>query len=309
MKYYFKNTTHVIFFKIILICMVLILPSCGYKNWVQIKDRQCKIFDPHPMKGQSFEWNGKCESGRAHGYGVLSVFENGKLSMTCEGNAASGYLHGFIIFSLYKNETLWCQYEERWYKGKPYNRIRNVTLEKYLSKASSAREYLFFLKKYQKEIENTDIWIDDYHQILLQKTVFACKDMEVHASKIQSPSKSNQHPSNESNLDKNLIPVNTGKAFKNELLFKIYDYNTNHYVYYTVYNHRVASLKELTGDKYIPGGKQFYINDTSFVCENDNVPEELPSKFAPIHLSKNGRPVYLEKESIKEGYWYPVKNL
>jgi hypothetical protein len=234
---------------IVIISAFVVLLSCSSKNWIEINNGICKIYDPDPVPGQVITWDGKCKKKYAQGYGILSVYEDNKLTFRCEGNANHGYLSGFVIFSIYKEEKIQLQYEDTWYKGRLIKRERNVTLDKFLAEADDVRQYLFLLKKYKKQ--NPNAWIDAFHKALLEKTVFACKDMEVNTHIIKNNSLSQPGAPNGKSM------IETGKVYENELLLKIYSVKMAGYVYYTVYNHRVGSLKELSSDLYHPRGKQF----------------------------------------------------
>ncbi len=276
-----------LFFLIVILgSMLPVLSSCSGKHWIVVKEDGCTIYDPDPIEGQVLVWSGECKRGHAQGYGVLSVYEKNQRFLTCEGNARRGQLHGFIVFTVYKNDQVQFQYEDTWVKGRLVKRLRNVTMEKSLSSAETAREYLFLLKKYEKEYP--DAWMDDFHQALLEKVVFACKALEVNRP-----------------VEKR---VEAGKIYKDELLFKVYNHDISGFTYYTVYNHRIASLKELVNDIYIPGGDQFYTNDASVLCGKDNFPTELPDRYAPIILSENGEMVFfMDKDSTQRPFWYPKR--
>ena len=307
MRHYSNNRSFIydsegsrLFFLLMLCLLSAHLHSCGPKNWIKAKDNGCGVYDPEPVKGQELSWDGACVDGYADGYGVLSVFEKGNLAFTCEGNSNRGRFQGIIIFSVYKDKDRWCQYEEQWKNGKPLKRTRNITLETVLSGVPEAREYLYLLKKFKKE--HPDVWIDDFHEILLKKTGFACQDIE------ESSSDSHKKTSENFAITADKGIVKKGKVFNGELLFKVYNHHLSSHVFYTVFHHRSASLKELVSDAYIPGGDQFFTMKGDAICQTDALPLALPNQYAPQSLSQMEKLVFLEMDSFKGKYWYPVKN-
>ncbi len=289
-----KATIHGLFLFLFVINAPFAFLSCSHKNWVVVNNNNCKIYDPEPVAGQLLKWNGSCRKGHAQGYGVLSVYEKGILSLKCEGNAIRGYLQGFIIFSTYKNGKPLCKYEETWIKGKPVKRNRNLTLDNFLSTANGARKYLYLLKTYQQN--NPKAWMTDFHKILLQKTAFVCKDINLKKT-IGGQS------------EKKGIGLNTHKTFKNELLFKVFNYLSDEYTYFTIFNHRIASLKELVNEQYRPGGEQCYTNDVSVLCSDNYLPTNLPVKNSPIQMPQENGSNAMAGEKIpdKRLYWYPIR--
>lgn len=279
-----------------LILTVFAVVSCSNKNWIISEDNACKLFDPHPVEGQLIKWQGPCMDSYANGYGVLSVYENGQLSMECEGYAQRGYIDGFVLFSIYKDNTLQYKYEETWYKGIPAKRTKNITLETLLSTAKDARQYLHLLKQYKTNYP--EAWIDGYHQILLEKTTFTCQRIDI------STAPSNGNPLSTSAYFARQ-PMKIETIPKGELLFKVFDpqplsADAPPYICYTLFFHRVASLKELAGDRFIPGGNQIIITNLSKVCSENGIPEKLPD--IPIAPDSGN----VDKGNNK-GYWYPQK--
>ena len=68
---------------IVIISAFVVLLSCSSKNWIEINNGICKIYDPDPVPGQVITWDGKCKKKYAHGYGILSVYEDNKLTFRC----------------------------------------------------------------------------------------------------------------------------------------------------------------------------------------------------------------------------------
>ncbi len=272
-----------ILFTVFVLCISLVLLSCSMKHWIKATNVECRVYDPEPADGQTMTWEGPCVDGYASGYGTLSVYENGKLFVKCKGHFSRGRIHDFIQFSVYKNDKFISTYEEEWYKGRPVKRIRNLTLEKLLEKTGNAREYLYILKKFVND--NPDAWLDNFHKVLSGRTMFACRDMTV----------------------KNKNGLSVGKIFKDELLLETHNDKETGLSYYTVYNHRVASLKSLISDRYYPGGKQFCTDQDFSGCEDNTVPEKLPDSYAPVNEHSKSGLTFLKTANFGKEYWYPVK--
>jgi hypothetical protein len=66
-------------------------------GWVQVRDRDCYVWDPVPVAGESVTWTGECEGGFATGIGKVHWFTaTGATSNQLEGNAIAGKLDGEV---------------------------------------------------------------------------------------------------------------------------------------------------------------------------------------------------------------------
>ena len=66
-------------------------------GWVQVKDRDCYVWDPLPVAGESVTWTGECEGGFATGIGKVHWFTaTGATSTELEGKETAGKLEGEV---------------------------------------------------------------------------------------------------------------------------------------------------------------------------------------------------------------------
>ncbi len=283
LKHRLHLTTRVFLLSAFLSCITGILCSCLSNHWITPDNVDCRIFDPEPAENQTLTWDGPCKGRYADGYGTLTVYQDSLLFIKCEGFFSKGRMQDFVKVTLYKNNHMVSQYEEEWYRGYPLNRIRNLTLIDTLDSAQNAREYLFLLKKYT--LDHPDAWLDNFHKVLDQRIVFACDDILV-KSKKGDPA---------------------AKVFKDELLLRVHNSDNSDFTYYTVYNHRIASLKDLLSDRFQPGGKQFYTDQAFDICDDKTIPSALPYTYAPVNPSAQSGLIFLKEKDFGNKHWYPVK--
>ena len=69
-------------------------------HWIQDPDSHCWAANPNPQEGESIKWTGACENMLITGPGVLTWYENGRISGRDEGQFKNGELsgHGRIFF-------------------------------------------------------------------------------------------------------------------------------------------------------------------------------------------------------------------
>lgn len=277
-----------------LLFFMCIAASCSLSKgrYVKTRNNGCSVFDPDPVEGQILEWSGDCSNGYASGYGQLSVFENQRIHFMCSGEMREGRFSGSVTFAIYKEDQILCEYEDEWHAGFPTARIRNLTLEKHLEDAENARHYLHRLARYRKA--HPDVWIDDFHEILLKKVTFACVDIVVN------------EPLSLHSDDSGKKQFRKGKIFKNELLLQIHEDGRPEAGYYTVYNTRVVSLKQLASDRYRPGGAQFHILRSSKICSDKEPPAEIPRRYAPVAITTEEMR-FVDEENLKAPFWHPQR--
>ena len=92
------------------IWMVLTLVFCAFSmsslaqtytlfdKWVPCGN-SCELLDPYYSEGVSFEWDGGCKDGKAHGFGKAIKYMNGKYESTYEGEYKNGIREGHGKFS------------------------------------------------------------------------------------------------------------------------------------------------------------------------------------------------------------------
>ncbi len=275
------------------------LTACSSGRYLTARNNSCRVYDPQPVADQIVDWEGGCENGYATGYGVLSVYEQEKITFRCTGTMNSGQFEGDVIFSVLKDEQPHTEYLENWQDGQPFERIQNLTLKRYLVPAEDARGYLHRLKLFRRDYP--DVWIDDFHDVLLAKTVFACNDYTIDETVQVSQGLALEKKDGTGDVMKKK------KILRNELLIRITDDGNPDSGYYTLYNHRVASLKQLVSDRYKPGGPQLHIIRLDSGCEKQPVPEELPNSdpwsTSPRHEQKDGG----NQKQPEALFFYPVK--
>jgi hypothetical protein len=81
-----------------LIAWLGVSPSCGQTretgDFVADPASGCKIWDPHPLAGETASWSGACTNGLAQGPGKVQWSRNGKTVETDEGNWDQGRQSG-----------------------------------------------------------------------------------------------------------------------------------------------------------------------------------------------------------------------
>lgn len=277
-----KNTTR-LWTAALLSAFFLAPVSCSQTKYLETRNSNCKFFDPHPVSGQSIEWDGACIDGYANGYGVLVVYEKNRKEMECRGSAIQGKFQGTVVLSMIKDEEAVTEYEDEWVSGFPVRRIRNITLATHLQSAGNARAYLHRLKLFQQKFP--DAWLDDFHDVLAAKTLFVCEETPK-PGQVASQAKQQKIP-------------------HHELVIKISDDGHADHGYYTVYNHRVESLKKLYSDRFRPGGSQLHASTDLSFCTAENTPDQLPPE--PAKIIKNIRHADPSDPPPAALHWYPVR--
>lgn len=286
MKNYILRYGNAIF---VIIILCLLFSACGPGKYLVTRNTACEIFDPAPVPGQILDWQGACENGYANGYGTLSVFENNETAFQVTGSMRRGKFEGAVQFEIFNNGRADIVYEEVWHDGYPIQKNRNLSLETALAGADTARTYLHRLMQYHHR--HPDAWLDDFNTVLTQKVFFACEDISADAmpaGKIEAGGQTGVEPA---------VPPEVKKIKKHELFIKIASDGSPFSGFYTVFNHRPSSLKQLVSDRYYPGGIQFHGTDIT-MCDRSIVPETLP----PSPTAQAGSSAGATHE-----YWYPVK--
>lgn len=278
--------------------MIALFGSCGPGRFVTTRNHQCQVYDPEPMADQLLDWSGGCADGYASGYGILSVYEREQITYRCTGNMSSGRFEGDVSFLILKDTKPYTEYLESWKNGRSVQRIQNSTLKQFLAPAKDAREYLHRLKLFRQD--HPDVWIDDFNDVLLGKTFFACTDVVAVAPK--------DIPENQvSPKDAETKDRTNKKICRNELLIKIADDGNSDCGFYTLFNHRVASLKKLVSDRYKPGGSQFFIARSDWTCDEKTIPEELPLSGSCPTGPENENNGISNQGRTGEPFYYPAK--
>jgi hypothetical protein len=260
--------------------------GCVSRHWVAAENSGCQVFDSQPVAGQRFQWEGACQDGRADGWGILQVFQDGVLQFRIEGNMERGRLDGGARFGIYREGELVSEYDETWRQGQRRERVRNLTLESQLVGIDDARHYLLALKRFQQA--HPDAWLDVLHRALSARTVFATREIAV------------------SEGPPDAAAARRGKILPNELLFKIYDgSSTRAFRFYTLYRHRPSALKDLASGNFEPGGRQFAIRDPADALLTEDPPDALPDRYAPLQAVSDEPLAFLTEEL--PGHWHPVR--
>lgn len=63
-------------------------------NWLKDPITGCAVWTEHPASKAVISWSGGCQDGKASGPGVLSWFEDGKLTLRFEGTMVAGKAQG-----------------------------------------------------------------------------------------------------------------------------------------------------------------------------------------------------------------------
>jgi len=82
-------------------------------QWFELVNKDCEVWNDHPMPRETATWSGKCADGRAEGKGVLiwSFVENGQLKReTYKGAYLDGKHHGKGIYTWADGD----RYEGEW---------------------------------------------------------------------------------------------------------------------------------------------------------------------------------------------------
>ena len=58
--------------------------------WFPTDKPNCQVWNPNPSSEETASWSGACLSGKAHGKGSLTVYDNGKKSRYYEGEFQNG---------------------------------------------------------------------------------------------------------------------------------------------------------------------------------------------------------------------------
>lgn len=260
--------------------------GCGARHWIAAENSGCKLFDSHPEAGQRLRWEGACHEGRADGWGLLQVFQDGVLQYRIEGNMNQGRLDGGVRFGIYREGRLVSEYEEKWLQGQRRERLRNLTLESRLAGIGDARGYLLALKRFQQA--HPDAWLDALHRALAARTVFAAREIAV------------------SEGPPEIAAPRRGKVLEHELLFKIFDgSSTPAFRYYTLYRHRPSALRDLTTGNYEPGGRQFSIARPADDLLTEDPPDALPERYAPLQAVSDAPLTFLGEAPA--GHWHPLR--
>lgn len=260
--------------------------GCGGRHWIAAENAGCQVFDSHPEAGQRLQWDGACQDGRAEGWGLLRVFQDGALRYRIEGNMDQGRLDGGVRFGIYREGRLVSEYEEKWLQGQRRERVRNLTLESRLAGIDDARGYLLALKRFQQS--HPDAWLDALHHALSARTVFAAREIAVSEGPPDVP-----------------VP-RRGKVLQHELLFKIFDgSSTPAFRYYTLYRHRPSALRDLASGNYEPGGRQFSISQPADALLTENPPDALPERYAPLQAVSDAPLTFLGE--TPPGHWHPLR--
>ncbi len=260
--------------------------GCGAGHWIAAENSGCKLFDSQPEAGQRLHWEGACHEGRADGWGLLQVFEDGVLKFRIEGNMDQGRLDGGVRFGIYREGRLVSEYEEKWLQGQRRERVRNLTLESRLAGIDDARGYLLALKRFQQA--HPDAWLDALHRALGARTVFAAREIAVSEGPPEAPA------------------PRRGKVLEHELLFKIFDgSSTPAFRYYTLYRHRPSALRDLATGNYEPGGRQFSIARPADALLTEDPPDALPERYAPLQGVSDAPLTFLGE--APPGYWHPLR--
>lgn len=269
-----------------MLLLACVLAGCGLRNWKETESQGCEVFDSHPVAGQRFHWEGGCQEGRADGWGILKVYQDGQLQFLIEGNMDMGRLDGGVRFGIYRAGKLVSVYDEKWIRGQRRERVRNLTLEGALAGIDDARRYLLALKRFQ--LAHPDAWLDVFHRALSARTVFALQNVAV------------------SEGPPEVAVARRGKILQNELLFKIFDgSSTPSFRYCTLYRHRPSALRDLVTGNFDPGGRQFSMRELPDALSPDILPEALPERYAPLQPVSDDPLQFLGEGP--PGHWHPVR--
>ncbi len=278
--------------------LLIVLVSCGPGRYIVTRNNHCEVYDPEPVAGQVIDWEGECENGNASGYGVLSVYEQDKIVFQCTGSMSNGCFEGEVLFVVLKDEKPYAEYLENWKNGRSTLRVQNVSLRKYLAPAKDARDYLHRLKLFQQKYP--DVWVDDFHDVLLKKTYFACSDIIAEENPV-SKAEVRTPPGEAINPD----DASRKTIRKNELLLKISDDGNPDCGFYTIFNHRIDSLKKMVSDRYRPGGAQLHVVQSDSVCDEKSIPEKLPDSWPVERREEKAEGMNQEQNGAL--YFYPIK--
>jgi hypothetical protein len=260
--------------------------GCGGRHWIAAENSGCQVFDSQPAAGQSFQWEGACQDGRADGWGILQVFQDGGLLFRIEGNMERGRLDGGVRFGIYREGELVSEYDETWRQGQRRERVRNLTLEGQLAGIDNARHYLLMLTRFQQA--HPDAWLDVLHRALSTRTVFAAREIAVREGPPDA------------------ADSRRGKILRHELLFKVYDGSSApSFRYTTLYRHRPLALGDLVTGNFEPGGRQFSIRDPDPSLLTEDPPDALPDRYAPLQPVSEEPLAFLTE--APPGHWHPVR--
>lgn len=95
-------------------------------HWVKCSNIDCELSDPYYESGETVTWEGKCENGKANGYGVMKKFVNNNLHSVYTGEYKFGIREGNGVYELINKFKLECAFVngqaigqgKKWVNGK-----------------------------------------------------------------------------------------------------------------------------------------------------------------------------------------------